>query len=399
MKKIEKRKIRVLLVLSRIVIGGAVNCVYFLAKHLPKEKYTIELVGGGINEGDLNMAEVLSEEGIKVYKIDSMKREISFKDDIVSVVKLYKLIHKIKPDIVFTHTAKAGAVGRFAAKLTGVPVILHTFHGHTFEHYFLPLKTSFYIFVERILARMSTRIIAISPSQVHDLAEKYNIAPPNKFRMIPIAVDISRFQNIKRDKSYSKSVGIPEDSFIIGMIARLVPIKNIPLIFKVMHILHTSGHKVHLLLVGDGEPEYHQYLETMCRDMGLKDYVHFTGWDLDVEHIYASMDLFVLTSLNEGTPVTILEAMAANIPVVSTDVGGVKDILLDNRNGLLCKSNDEKDMAEKILKIMNDKDLRTKVVKNGAEFVEQYYDYTRMVSNIDQLYTELINAKSIQVHD
>ncbi len=383
-------KIKVIVVLSRIIIGGPANFVELYATHLPKDTYKVLLVGGCVEEGELNKAQLLKEKGIQVHLIDIMKRELSFFYDIKSVYKLYKFIKKEKPHIVSTHTAKAGAVGRIAARCANVPVVLHTFHGHTFENYFSPAKTEFYKIVERVLGFFSTKIISISPLQRYDLVKKFKIASMDKVVTIPIAIDSSRFLNLERNNEFRDELKIPKDDFVIGMVARIVPIKNHKLIIDVLKELHNRGVKAHLLVVGDGEQEYKTFIEQYVDEKNLKPFVHFTGWVLNVEKVYSALDVLALTSLNEGTPVSIIEAMAASVPVVATDVGGVNDLLHDNKNGLLCKSNDPLDMVEKMLQVKEDIGFRNEICKNGREFVKEHYNHITVIKRVDQFQRELL---------
>ncbi|MBN2410433.1 glycosyltransferase family 4 protein [candidate division KSB1 bacterium] len=385
----KKRPIKILLIQSRICVGGPAIHTELLSLYLPKDKYRIILIGGALQEGELSTMDQIRQKGVDIRIVEEMKRDVNLIGDLKAVYKVYRIIKKEKPDIVDTHTSKAGAIGRIAAVLAGVPVVLYTFHGHAFKKYFSKLKTVFFIFVEKFLAFFTTKIITISPLQYEDLTNKYHIAPKNKFIILRYGIILEMYFELVKSKALKSTLGIPEDHILIGIVGRLVPIKNQSMILRVMKILIDRGLNIHLCIVGDGEER--EKLEKLSAGLNVNDRVHFVGWVLDMEKIYAGIDILALTSHNEGTPFTVIEAMAASVPVVATNVGGVADLLLDNRNGLLCKPDDEFDMAEKIIKLLHDNNFTDKLCRNAKTFVKENYTHKHLIRDMDQLYTELFS--------
>jgi glycosyltransferase involved in cell wall biosynthesis len=306
--------------------------------------------------------------------------------------------------LCITHAAKPGALGRLAASASSVPVVVHTFHGHVFHSYFSPAKTNFYIRAERYLGKKSDAIIAISQQQKKELVTDFRIAPENKFHVVPLGFDLDKFRDQQEEKrnGFRKEFGLADDEIAIGMIGRLVPIKNHSLFLKAIdHVIKNSSKKIRGIIIGDGETR--AALEQKCRELGLgfsteKDTVHqqpviFTSWRSDVDRINAGLDIICLTSMNEGTPVSLIEAQAANKPVVSTRVGGIGDIVVEGTTALLSEIQDEDKFCENLLRMVNDDELRSRMGANSHHYVLEKFSYQRLVRDMSQLYYELLNKK------
>ncbi len=384
-----KRKLKIIRIQSRICIGGPSIHSEILSKYLDPERFETILIGGALDDGEKGRVEDLRRQSIQITTIAEMGREISLWSDIKALMKLYQIIHREKPDIVHTHTAKAGAIGRIAAWLAGVPVIIHTFHGHVFHHYFGKLKTWLFIQFERWLAKITTCIIVISRSQKYDIVTKFRITNKKKVITIPLGLELERFLLINKDTFHLKNeFGISRNEFLIGIVGRIVPIKNHELLLKVIKLLREQQFPVHLCIVGDGE--LRNELIQSAREKNILNYTHFTGWRLDMENIYSGMDLLALSSLNEGTPVAIIEAMASQVPVVATAVGGVPDLISDCETGFLSAPNDANDLAEKIRQILVNPEMTTKIIKKARKSVEKNYHYRRLIKDIQNLYEKSI---------
>jgi len=386
----ENSKIRVLRIQSRICVGGPAIHTELLSKYLDNKRFDTILVGGALEAGEKSRIPLLREQGISVTTIPEMGRELSFWRDLRAIIKLYRLIKQEKPDIVHTHTAKAGAVGRLAAWLARVPVIVHTFHGHVFRGYFGFLKTKFFILMERLLAKISSQIVVISPAQFKDMVEIFKIAPGNKTRIIPLGFELERFLSLRKNNSLREWLNLPEKSFLLGIIGRLVPIKNHEMALQAVNRLRQTGVPAHLCVVGDGE--LRAKLERHVHQNGLGAFVHFLGWRLDIENIYAGIDALLLTSQNEGTPVAIIEAMASGVPVVATNGGGVGDLIQDQITGMLSPPNDYDSLVTKIRQIFESNPLRERLTVNAKSFVSGIYAYKRLVTDIETLYFSLLNG-------
>jgi glycosyltransferase involved in cell wall biosynthesis len=330
----------------------------------------------------------LKEQGIRVELIEKMGRRLSIFNDLYSVYWLFCFIKKERPLIVNTHTAKAGAVGRIAAWLARVPVIIHTFHGHVFYGYFNKWKTLFYRFLERFLSKLSTQIIVISPSQYEDIVFKFKIAPAHKVTLMSLGIELERFLKIKKDDELKKELNLKPDSYLLAIIGRMVPVKNHVMSLYVLKKLITEKLPVHLYMVGHGE--LFDEIQQKTKELNLQEYVHFSGWSLDIEKIYAGADALLLTSLNEGTPITLIEAMAAGVPVVATAVGGVSDLITDGESGFLCEVNNVDEMVLKTKKVLFDPDHTQQLIENAKTNVKNKFSYQRLLSEVEKFYSGFI---------
>ncbi len=394
---------RVLRILNRLVIGGPSKNAVYLTKYMQPDFDTL-LVIGGKEEHEQDADFLAIHHGIEPVCIPEMKRPISFAGDWTAYKKLKKLINEFKPDIVHTHAAKSGALGRLAAKHCNVPVIVHTFHGHVFHSYFNSLKTNFYIKTERYLARFSDAIVAISDVQKKELSGSFKIAAPEKFHIIPLGLDLDTFiddQENKRNK-FRDEFKLEKNTIAIGIIGRLVPVKNHILFLKSLKkVLENTDQKIKAFIIGDGESR--AGLEQTATELGIPfsiqtDKIHpypliFTSWRKDVDVICAGLDIVALTSLNEGTPVSLIEAQAAGKPVVSTWVGGISDVVLENKSGLLSGVNDAEAFADNLLILISDAILRTAFGNSGRSFVLAKYGYQRLVKDMSSLYYQLLEKK------
>ena len=395
---------RVLRILNRLVIGGPSKNAVYLTKYMQPDFETMLVIGG--KEDHEQDADFLAT-GLNINPvcIPEMKRPISFTDDWTAYKKLKKLINEFKPDIVHTHAAKSGALGRLAAKHCNVPVIVHTFHGHIFHSYFNSLKTNLFIKAERYLAGFSDAIVAISEVQKKELSMDFKIASAEKFQIIPLGLDLDPFitdQESKRNK-FRSEFNLGEEIIAIGIIGRLVPIKNHILFLKSLKkVLENTNQKIKAFIIGDGESR--KGLAQSARDLGISfsietDTIHlhpliFTSWRTDVDIICAGLDIVALTSLNEGTPVSLIEAQAAGKPVVSTRVGGIADVVLENKSGLLSGVNDEEGFAINLLKLVSDSALRISFGNEGRNFVLGKFGYQRLVIDMSNLYYKLLEIKA-----
>jgi glycosyltransferase involved in cell wall biosynthesis len=318
--------------------------------------------------------------------------------------QIKKIIREYQPDIVHTHAAKAGAVGRLAAAHCKVPVILHTFHGHVFHSYFNPIKTKIFLAIERYLAKKSTCIIAISEIQKKELCENYKIAACEKFTVIPLGFDLEKFNTGKEQKrvSFRKKWHIADDEIAIGIVGRMVPVKNHDMFLTAFaQLLKSTNKKVKAILIGDGEcrteieskiQELHLTFSTE-KNVQQEAPIVFCSWIKDVENAYPGLDIIALTSLNEGTPVSLIEAQAAGIPIVTTDVGGIKDIVLENETAYIVDSNDVTGFAEKLLLLTENDPLRTDIAAKGFSHVNQKFSSTRLAADMSNLYDKLFKQK------
>ena len=390
---------KVLRIINRFNLGGITYNVSYLSKYLAPEFETL-LIGGDKELGEDSSLFIPEQLGLNPLLIPEMKRAISFKDDRAAYIHIKKIIREFKPDIVHTHASKAGAVGRLAAFHENVPAVVHTFHGHVFHSYFGTLKTNFYKGIERYLAKKSSAIIAISDKQKKELTETYKIASPDKTHVIHLGFDLNKFRDDQPEKrsSFRKYYLIDDDEIAIVIIGRLAPIKNHEFFLRVIkNATESSKKKIRAFIIGDGET--HEKLENYCNQLQLdfcnftnqptKKTITFTSWITNVDSPLAGCDIVCMTSFNEGTPVSLIEAQAACKPVISTDVGGVSDILSMDCGYLIEKEN-ESNFLNKLLKLIEDNELRTNMGKNGWLSVGQKFHYNQLVENTRNLYHQLL---------
>lgn len=392
---------KVLRIINRLNLGGPTYNAAYLTKYLEPEFETL-LVAGMKDESEESSEFIVEGLGIKPVFIRDMRREISVKSDWSAFWQLVKIIREFKPDIVHTHAAKAGTLGRIAAWYCKVPVIVHTFHGHVFHSYFGPLKTKVFKFIERRLSAISSGIIAISELQKHELCEIHKVCKAEKTYVVPLGFDLNRFHELGSDirLDFRSRFHIPEDAIAIGIIGRLVPIKNHSLFLEAFQkVKEQCSQNIKAIIVGDGEDRL--MLEKLCQSKNLgvstvenpqTDYdVVFTSWIYEVETALAGCDIIALTSLNEGTPVSLIEAQAAGKPIVSTNVGGISNVVNENQTALLSASQDLESFSKNLKALVESESLRKLFSNNGWPFVKQRFHYERLVSDVKRLYFDLLS--------
>lgn len=402
-------RIRVLRFIARLNIGGPSIHVHLLTTGLDSQKFYSTLVTGKISprEGDMGYLFVSSKE--KPIIINELQREISPLMDMKAFLQIFRVLQRENPDIVHTHTAKAGTSARLAAMIynrfaNGNTHTVHTFHGHVFSGYFSRTKSLMFIWIERFLARSTDVIIAISQSQKRDLSKKFCIAPAAKIKVIPLGFDLTPFfQGPALKGQFKKSVGLCDDSLLVGIVGRLVPIKNHVLFLNMARSFldQNPDIDVKFVLVGDGELQ--DTLKAHAQKNGLTQHVHFCGWRKDLPDVYTDLDILALTSENEGTPVSIIEAMAAATPVISTDAGGVQDLLGPKNEGsvqegfvvcergILCRKNDAAGFARGLKYLVEmDKSQKDEMVENANDFVDKTFSEKRLLQDMETLYLKMM---------
>jgi glycosyltransferase involved in cell wall biosynthesis len=387
-----KKKIKILRIINRFNIGGPTYNATFLSRFMSDDFETL-LVGGLPEEGEADSLHILEQYGVKPMLIEEMQRQPSFFSDRKALKKIKAIIKEYQPDIVHTHAAKAGALGRKAAADCGVPVIVHTFHGHVFHSYFNKVKTEIFRQIEKRLAAKSTGIIAISDIQKSELVHQFKIAPEKKVNVIQLGFDLNPFhENLDEKRLRVRSEYGLTDEIAIAIVGRLAPIKNHDLFLEVVKITQQkTSQKLVFFIVGDGElrEELEGKVNALKSEMNID--IRFTSWIRDIKTFNAGMDIICLTSNNEGTPVSLIEAQATNKPVVTTDVGGVKDIVLDGETGYVVPKGDATAFAEKLLLLTENDALRKQMSEKGWEFVKDKFHYTRLVKDMEEYYRKLLN--------
>ncbi|MGB0933655.1 MAG: glycosyltransferase [Lishizhenia sp.] len=392
-----KKKIKILRIINRFNIGGPTYNATFLTRFISDDFETL-LIGGAPEKDEKDSLYILDKYEVEPTIIKSLQRNPNLISDLRAYKEVKEIIKSYKPDIVHTHASKAGAIGRKAAKACGVPVIIHTFHGHIFHSYFGKIKTAIFKNIERKLAKKSTKILAISPIQKTELTKEHAICPAHKVEVIPLGFDLEQFQtsNTLKRKETRKRFEIKDNEIAIAIIGRLAPIKNHQFFLKVVQQLLTQTKKeVKIFIVGDGEERQTIEKQSEILNKRFGNRIVLTSWIKDIATFNAGMDIICLTSDNEGTPVSLIEAQATNIPVISTDVGGVRDIVKNNTTGFIVKKGDIETYTEKLRLLVEDDKLRRSFSKAGYNHVKNQFHYTALVDKMEKLYKKTLTNVSI----
>lgn len=388
---------RVLRIITRLNIGGPSIQAARLTTDLRPLGYDTALVHGRVATGEGEMRDLLPRDEPGVFYVDSLRRPITPADDIRAFRRLGAILLDFRPDIVHTHMAKAGLLGRLATLAynrtagRGRPArIIHTYHGHVLEGYFSPTMTAAIIRAERWLGRGSDALIAISPRIRDELAGRFRIAPPDRFHVVPLGFDLAPLAAIgDPDRAAARrQLGIADDALVVTTVGRLTAIKNHELLLDAAREIAAASPRAMFLIAGDGE--LRAPLEARAHALGIGDRVRWLGWRRDLTTIYGATDVFALTSRNEGTPVALIEAMAAGVPGVSTDVGGVADVIRDERTGILVPPDARPALAAAVMRLLADDRTRSDMGLRARAAVVTRYDVKRLVSDIDALYRSLL---------
>lgn len=358
-------------------------------RRLDPDRYETRLVHGQLAAGEESMADVADREGAETVFLPNLVQPVDPRRDVVAVRQLSRLIRDFRPHVIHTHTAKAGFVGRAAAQARRhPPVIVHTFHGHVLEGYFGRGKTLAFRSVERALARRTDALIGVSEPTVSDLV-RLRVAPRSKFRVIPLGLDLQPFAEASAPmgEDLRSELGIARDEVVFTFVGRIVPIKRVDLLIRAFARASRESAGLRLVLVGDGD--IRPGLEQLADGLGIRDRVTFLGYRRDLVRIAAASDVAVISSDNEGTPVSLIEAAAAGVPAVATDVGGVRTIV-DETTGRLVPRGDEGALAEALTALASDHALRRRLGAGARDRALGSFSIERLIGDIDRLYEQLL---------
>jgi glycosyltransferase involved in cell wall biosynthesis len=387
----------VLRVIARLNVGGPALHVAYLTSGLAERGYDTTLVAGTIARGEESMAFVADAHNVHVETLSELHREISPIRDLRAIVRLAQLIRRERPTILHTHTAKAGAVGRIAALLAGgarPPIVVHTFHGHVLRGYFGRITTFGFRTLERWLARTTTSLVAVSP-EVRDDLVALHVAPAAKFTVVRLGIDLSlRVDNDDAQRRETRrQMGLREDAFVVGWVGRMTAVKRTDFVVRALEKLVADGVDAYVVLVGDGPDR--EGLERYAHELGVIKRCLFLGYQEDVARFYDAIDVLVLPSINEGTPVSVIESLAASRPAVATRVGGVSDVVRDGVDGLLVDRDDVDALAARLAELARDAPRRTAMGEAGRARVLERYAVDRLVDDIDRLYRKLLTERGL----
>jgi glycosyltransferase involved in cell wall biosynthesis len=404
-------RIRVVRIIDRLNIGGPAKHVTWLTDGLNADEFETTLITGTVPPGEGDMSYFARAAGIEPMLIKEMSRELSLRDVLV-IAKLVRRLFKLKPHIIHTHKAKAGAAGRVAALiykwLTPSALwlrprpcrVVHTYHGHIFHSYYGAAKTKVFLAIERALARTCTdRIIAISEQQRREISETFSVGRPEQFRVIPLGIDLDEMNDARG--ALRREFRLADGDIAIGIVGRLCEVKHHRMFLEAAARLLTetgqSQSRVRPVIIGDGH--LRAELEAQAHALGISDRVVFTGFREDATSLYADLDLVALTSLNEGTPLTLIEAMSCGRAIAATEVGGVVDVMGERResrdgftiweHGVTAPSRDAAAFARALNYLIEQPELRRRMGERGRAFVATRLAKTRLVHDIETLYREL----------
>ncbi len=404
--------LKIVRIIARLNVGGPARHVVWLTKELQSGGFKSVLLTGTVPEGEEDMSYFAVENRVEPVYIEAMSRELSPKD-VISLWKIFQQLKLEKPDVIHTHTAKAGTVGRTAGflyrwltwkTLIGKPrrvKLIHTFHGHVFHSYYGASKTKIFLFIEKMLARFATdKIVVISRQQFGEIHEKFGVGKKEQFEIIPLGIDLQTFAGWQAKRNILREeIGAAADEILVGLVGRLTEVKNHALFLQVVkiHKENSGSAKLKFVIVGDGH--LREKLESEAETLGVKDLIIFLGNRNDADVFYAGLDIVALTSFNEGTPLSLIEAMANEKAVISTAVGGVVDLLgkvAEQKEGFqVCErgiavaSEDAKSFYRGLSYLATDESLRRKFAASGKSFIETQYGKTRLVGDIEKLYCEI----------
>lgn len=374
-------------IITRLPVGGAQENTLLTCEGLAKRGHNVYLISGN-TKGEEGTLEERAKEICKNFIIvPELIREISPKNDIVALYKIYRILKKENFDIVHTHTSKAGVIGRISAKISKTKVIIHTPHGHVFHSYYGFFKTKIFWFLEKICALFCDKIICLTETEKKEHIE-LGIAKEDKFEVIASGIDFEKFKNALVDKNKMKEeLNIEKDKIVIGYVGRLADIKGVSYLIKAFSQVVKRNKNVVLVCVGDGPQR--KELEKQAEKLNITEYVKFLGIRHDIPEILSCFDIFVMPSLNEGMGKVVIEAQLMGLPVVASYIGGIKDLIVDNKTGIFVKPKDSKDIAEKIIYLIENPQVAKNIGYCAKENVKYEYSSEYMVNEIEKLYLKL----------
>jgi glycosyltransferase involved in cell wall biosynthesis len=391
--------VQLLRIIARLNIGGPAIQAITLTERLSPRGYRTVLVRGSESQNEGAMDDLAQKRGVTPVRVPWLGRELGVRD-LAAFAAILKLTLSVRPQIVHTHAAKAGTLGRMAAFVARVPVTVHTFHGHVLEGYFSPRKAQLFRTVERWLARRTTKLIAVSHEVRADLI-RLRIAPENKIEVIPLGFDLTQFsfedsERAQRRGAFRRAYGIEPDAIVISLVARLVPIKRVDRFLRIAAQLSRNPDadpRIRFVIAGDGESRDQLLASPQARV--LSERLTWTRFGAGIADVYAGSDMVALTSDNEGTPVSLIEAHAASLPVVSTDVGGVRAVVQGGVSGFVIPPALEDEFMEALRTLTADPELRKRFGSAGHEHVRGRFALDRLVEDIDSLYRRLVRQAAV----
>jgi glycosyltransferase involved in cell wall biosynthesis len=387
------RPIRIVRVISRLNVGGPALHVLWMCHKLESMGYRSLLVSGSESPREGDMLNLSRELGVTPVMVPEMGREVSPLADLKALLRMTRLLRAARPQIVHTHTAKAGALGRLAAQLTGVPVRVHTHHGHYLHGYFSDARTKTFVFYERLLRRITTHLVTVSDTVRRDLINA-GMARAGDISVIPPGLDFDQ-PPAPVTGAFRKHLGVAPGDLLVGAVARLVPVKGLDDFLEAARLVlaRSLPRAATFVLIGDGD--LRPQLEERVRTWGLESRIRFAGIVRDMAGVHADLDLLVLSSRNEGMPVAVIEALASGTPVVATRVGGVPDLLEGIDSAVMVAPGDPARLADAIAAVAADLDEYRGRARRQIAAARQRYSVDRAAADLDRLYRSLLLRKGL----
>jgi glycosyltransferase involved in cell wall biosynthesis len=387
---------RITRVIARLNVGGPAIQAITLTRLLEDRGYQTHLIRGQEGPDEGNMDHLARELGVQPTLVREMRRDPGA-GDLRALWQLVRLLRADRPHIVHTHAAKAGTLGRLAALIAfprraSRPALVHTYHGHSLTGYFSGRKADLYRDIEKALARFTDRLVAVSP-EVRDELVGLGVAEGSSFEVVPLGFDLRPFaddsRRTQRRELLRKEWGVAGDAKLVTLIARLVPIKRVDRFLRVAARL-AADPRLHFAIVGDGE--LREQLQRSPEAVELASRLTWTGFRTDMPDVCFASDLVMLTSDNEGTPVSLIEAQASAVPVVGTDVGGMRSAVVDGSTGFLVAPPDEAGLAAAAARLLEDGTLAEQMARRARENAIRHFSVERLVIELDKLYRTLLHV-------
>jgi len=384
---------KIIRVITRLNIGGPAQHAILLTSLLNDDRFRSQLVTGVESLGEGNILELARAKGIRWITLPTLRNTAGVIDDLRTFMRLWELFRRERPTIVHTHMFKARVLGGLAAWLARVPVKVETFHGTLFSGYHHPVVTRVLVVLEQLLARRMDAVVAVSEEVAREIRQLH-VARSEQVHVIPLGLELDRFvHGASAPGMLRQDLGVSREAPLVGIVGRLVPIKGLRYFLDaVSEVLRVVPDAV-VVIVGDGPDRV--ALEERVRRQGLEQQVRFLGWRKDVERIFADLDLVVLSSLSEGTPVTLIEAMAAGKPVVATRVGGVPDLIRDGETGVLVPPRDAAALAQAMIALLHDAERRHRLGAAARRSVYPEYEVARLVDRTRRLYDQVLRRRGL----
>ena len=403
-QKHKSAPIRILRIITRLNIGGPSIQAIKLSRRLDSAGFHTTLVHGQLGPDEGDMQTLLSTEGLNTISMPTLRRKVDPLNDIRTFWQLLRLLRNLRPALVHTHMAKAGAIGRQAAIVYNTlwarnhpAKLVHTYHGHVLEGYFSAPKTALFLAAEKLLARRTDTLIAVSAQVRQELLKEYRIGREDRFQIVPLGLDLAALEAIDNTarRDARKQLGIPEEAKVIVWVGRLTPIKQPEVFLDAAKLIKLRHPQAIFLVVGDGE--LRSEVESKARALKMTNDIRFLGWRGDLPTIYAASNLSLLTSRNEGTPVAIIEAMASGLPSVSPNVGGVRDVITDPSVGTIVEEGSPESLAATACALLDSPDLCREIGESARSSAVGRFGFARLVSDITALYHGLLNLPPVSL--